>query len=173
VYKSLIAVLLFLLILIERDGFLKTFSQKGGLSANIRLSSLVAVIGVAVVAVGHFLYRGESFAMVQAPLEVMVLVGIGWSLLNSISEEFIYRGVLYTRLKDTAGASWAIVGQAAIFGIAHLWTKVPLGIPGVILAFLFALSLGWLVRRTESLMAAVFAHFWVDLALFTTVLLRQ
>jgi membrane protease YdiL (CAAX protease family) len=173
VYKACIALLLFLLVLLERDAVPKIFSREGDLFAVIRISAPAALIGVAVVAVGHLVYRGGAFAMVKAPLEILVLVGIGWALLNSISEEFIYRGLLYARLKDAAGSPAALVGQAVIFGIAHHWTKVPLGIPGMALSFLFALSLGWLVKKTGHLMTAVFVHFWVDLALFFTVLLRQ
>jgi len=172
-YKAIIAVLLFALVLLERNGGAKVFDRWGRLYTNIRVSAVVSVIGVAVVALGHFVYRGQAFAMVRVPLEIMVLVGIGWALLNSISEEFIYRGLLYTRLKDTVGVPGALAGQAVIFAVAHHWTKVPMGIPGMVMSFLFALSLGWLVRKTGSLFAVIFAHFWVDLALFATVLLRQ
>jgi len=172
-YKAAVAILLFLLVLLERDDIPKIFSRRGEFYATIKVSAPAAVAGVTVVAVGHLVYRGGAFRMVEAPLEVMVLVGIGWALLNSVSEEFIYRGLLYTRLKDTAGIRIALPGQALVFAIAHHWTKVPLGISGMAMSFLFALALGWLVKRTGSLMAAIFVHFWVDLALFITVLLRQ
>ena len=172
-YKAVVAILLFVLVLLEKDDIPKIFSRRGEFYSTIKVSAPAALIGVAVVAIGHLVYRGNAFTMVRVPLEVMVLVGIGWALLNSVSEEFIYRGLLYTRLKDVSGVRWALVGQALIFGIAHNWTKVPLGIPGMALSFLFAFSLGWLVKRTGSLMAAIFVHFWVDLALFFTVLLRQ
>ena len=172
-HKAAIAILLFALILLERDDIPKIFSRRGEFYATIRVSAPAALIGVTVVAVGHLVYRGQAFTMVKVPLEVMVLVGIGWALLNSVSEEFIYRGLLYTRLKETMGVRGTLLVQALIFGIAHHWTKVQLGIPGMALSFLFALSLGWLVKRTGSLMAAIFVHFWVDLALFTVVLLRQ
>jgi len=173
VHKSAVAILLFLLVLLERDDVPNIFSRRGEFLATIRISAPSALIGVTVVTVGHLVYDGNAFTMVEVPLEVMVLVGIGWALLNSVSEEFIYRGLLYTRLKDSAGVRTALLAQALIFGIAHHWTKVPLGIPGMAMSFLFALALGWLVKRTGSLMAAIFVHFWVDLALFTVVLLRQ
>jgi membrane protease YdiL (CAAX protease family) len=173
VHKTAVAILLFALVLLERDDIPTIFSRRGEFLATIRISAPAAVIGVTVVAVGHLVYRGPAFAMVSVPLETMILVGIGWALLNSVSEEFIYRGLLYTRLKESVGGRGALAAQALVFGIAHHWTKVPLGIPGMVLSFLFALALGWLVRRTGSLMAAIFVHFWIDLALFTTVLLRQ
>jgi membrane protease YdiL (CAAX protease family) len=173
VYKAAVAILLFGLVLLQKDDIPKIFSHRGEFLATIRISAPAAAIGVLVVAAGHLVYRGEAFTMVRIPLEVMVLVGIGWALLNSVSEEFIYRGLLYVRLREAAGVRGALLLQALIFGIAHHWTKVALGIPGMALSFLFALSLGWLAKRTGSLMAAIFVHFWVDLALFTVVLLRQ
>jgi membrane protease YdiL (CAAX protease family) len=173
VHKAAVAIILFALIQLERDDIPKIFSRRGEFYATIRISAPAALIGVAVVAVGHLVYRGNAFPIVKVPLDVMILVGIGWALLNSVSEEFIYRGLLYARLKDAAGVRAALAGQALVFGISHHWTRVPLGIPGMALSFLFALCLGWLVKRTGSLMAAIFVHFWVDLALFTVVLLRQ
>jgi len=173
VYKSLIAISLFCLVLLEHDGLLRIYLRESLFFDHFRLCSLVAFIGVTVVAVGNLFYRGESFPLVKVPPEIMILVGVGWAVLNTASEEIIYRGLLLSRLEENVGAPGAILLQGIIFGIAHFWTKVPLGIPGALLSFAFAISLGWLVKKTRSLSAAIYMHFWVDLALFFSVLYRQ
>lgn len=173
VYKTVIAGLIFFVVLMERDHFFSTDVRTEGFYRHLRLCSLAALGAVAVVAVGHFVYRGESFGIVRAPMEVMILVGIGWAVLNTSAEEFIYRGILFSRLKENMHPTLALVVQAGVFGLAHFWTKVPLGWPGALMAFLFGLLLGWLVRKTESLLSAIYVHFWVDLALYFSVLMRQ
>ena len=173
VYKSAIALLLFAIVMLERDGLLKIHIRRGRFFEHGRLCSLVALIGMAVVAVGHFIYRGPSPSIGHIPGELLILTGVGWAVLNTASEEIIYRGLLMSRLEAVAGKWTAILLQAVVFAIAHFWTIVPVGPFGILLSFLFAIALGWLVQKTRSLSASLFVHFWVDLALFVTVLVRQ
>jgi membrane protease YdiL (CAAX protease family) len=173
VYKSGIALALLLLIILERGDLIRIYIRESGLYEHLRPCLLMALGGVGVVAAGHFIYRGPSPTILSIPTELLVLVGIGWAILNSFSEEFIYRGVLLHRLEQVVSQPTAILLQAVAFSIAHFWTIIPLGIPGALLSFLFALALGWLVRRTHSLSAPIIVHFLVDLSLFVTVVLRQ
>jgi len=160
-------------LLLERNGLLRKYIGKNLFSDHFRLCSLAALLGVTVVAVGNFVYRGGCFPLVKVPAELLVLIAVGWAVLNSVSEEFIYRGLLMSRLEENMGIWGAILLQGLFFSIAHFWTKVPLGIPGALVSFAFAIGLGWLVKKTGDLSAAIFVHFWVDMALFVTVFIRQ
>ncbi|MBD0330359.1 MAG: CPBP family intramembrane metalloprotease [Thermoleophilia bacterium] len=68
-----------------------------------------------------------------------------------VVEELLFRGVGYSLL-TRFGASAAIVVTAVLFGLAHgLVNALPILV-------VFGLGLGWLRRRTESVLPCVLAH---------------
>jgi membrane protease YdiL (CAAX protease family) len=62
------------------------------------------------------------YAMLTGQLSPARLLGriASNALQNGFFEEFLFRGVLQTRLRLLAGPGWAIVAQALVFGLWHL-----------------------------------------------------
>ncbi|MDB6153237.1 MAG: family intrarane metalloprotease [Chthoniobacteraceae bacterium] len=98
----------------------------------------------------------------------IIYTGIVFSLLNAIFEELVFRGVLYDALESQWGAWGAVVATAAMFGYGHL-RGYPPGLPGVVLAGIYGLALGWLRVRTGGLGLPIAAHIAADATIFVIV----
>jgi len=96
----------------------------------------------------------------------LVLLVIFASVLNSIVEELIWRGLQFD-LGQRLGfeANTIVVLSALSFGVAH-WDGVPSGVNGALAAFLFGLLLGRL-RLSSSLFAPIAVHFGADIVIFS------
>lgn len=88
----------------------------------------------------------------DSPPWLLVSGIVGFSLVNSVWEEALYRGVLQTELTAAWGAGPAIVVQAAAFGFAHL-RGFPSGWVGVLMAGGWGVVLGPLRRRSGGMVA--------------------
>ncbi|HEY3763009.1 MAG TPA: type II CAAX endopeptidase family protein [Verrucomicrobiae bacterium] len=72
--------------------------------------------------------------------------------LAPVAEEFIFRGVLYTYLKQL-GCPWlAFFGVSALFALIH--GDAAIAVP----LFVLALALTWLYEKTDNLLAPIAAH---------------
>lgn len=97
----------------------------------------------------------------DVPAWPLVAAMIGFSLVNSVWEEALYRGILQTELTAAWGAAPAIVVQAAAFGVAHL-RGFPSGWVGALLAGVWGLMLGVLRHRGGGMAAPYVAHVCAD-----------
>ncbi len=100
------------------------------------------------------------------PAPLLVLVGLGFSLVNAIIEEGLYRGVILQSLDAAFGAGWlAILLQAIPFGIGHL-NGVPNGWLGAVMAGVYGVALGVVRRYSGGLVVPVITHIAADLVIF-------
>jgi uncharacterized protein len=96
----------------------------------------------------------------------LLIVGIGFALVNSVVEESIYRGILWTAFGAIFKSVVAVtLLQAAIFGVAHI-QGFPRGAVGVVMAFVYGIMLGWLRHRSKGLLAPMIIHFVADLTIY-------
>lgn len=72
--------------------------------------------------------------------------------LAPVAEEFIFRGVLYTFLKQLGYPWLAFFGVSALFALIH--GDAAIAVP----LFVLALALTWLYEKTDSLLAPIIAH---------------
>lgn len=81
-------------------------------------------------------------------LAVFLLV----SVIAPVAEEMLFRGVVFSGLRDSWGEGWAIVVSSILFGVMHLQPAVmiPTAIVGVLLAAVFSM--------TRSLWASIALH---------------
>jgi CAAX protease family protein len=100
------------------------------------------------------------------PAWLTVLGVLGFSLVNGIWEEGLYRGILQTELTAALGARPAIVIQAVAFGIAHL-NGFPSGWVGAVLAGFWGLLLGVLRHHSTGMLAPYVAHIAADATIAT------
>jgi membrane protease YdiL (CAAX protease family) len=109
----------------------------------------------------------------DAPVWVVGLAVAGFSLVNSVWEEALYRGVLQNELTDTLGVAPAIAVQAAAFGFAHLH-GFPSGWVGVLMAGGWGVFLGVLRLKSGGMAAPYVAHIAADttIAVLAVTLLR-
>lgn len=97
-----------------------------------------------------------------------VLMLIGMLILAPICEELLFRGVIQSAYEAWIG-KYGFIVSAALFGMFHVMN----GITEVLPTFLLGLMLGFIVYRTRSIIASMFAHFAVNFsALFINGSLR-
>jgi membrane protease YdiL (CAAX protease family) len=108
--------------------------------------------------------RAVSF-VAGVPVYVLPLVALFFALVNALTEEIAFRGVVLDALASAVGVPAALVLQAVAFGLVHV-AGVPGGAWGVPLAGIYGLLLGVLRVQTRGLAAPLVAHFLADLVLF-------
>lgn len=99
---------------------------------------------------------------------MLLLPAMTFALANGIMEEAIYRGGLLTWTARVTGPRLALLGQAAVFGLAHGAGPDVGGSPVVLVLVMAAAGLGagWIARRTSSLALPVAVHVGLDLPLY-------
>jgi membrane protease YdiL (CAAX protease family) len=98
----------------------------------------------------------------------LVLIGIGFSVLNATQEEIVFRGILTDGLEAESQPLTALVVQALAFGAAH-YHGYPPGPVGVVLASIYGLMLGVLRSWAGGLAAPIIAHAFADATIFVIV----
>jgi membrane protease YdiL (CAAX protease family) len=86
---------------------------------------------------------------------------LGWFFgfaIAAFQEETLFRGFLQGLLQERYGRLVAIVGQAAVFALAHLGYYPVSAWPLVLVVFLVGIVTGWLVDRRGTLLPAGIAH---------------
>jgi len=92
----------------------------------------------------------ESFSHASSQGKILIILWIGF--LDPLIEEVFYRGILLKELLRKVPAWIALSGQALLFAAMHLDSARFLYLVGL------GLTLGYLVKRTSSLLPAVILH---------------
>jgi membrane protease YdiL (CAAX protease family) len=101
----------------------------------------------------------------QTLLGSVLLAGAGFSLLNALMEELIFRGVLWDGIEAQRGWPTALVVSSIAFCLGHA-NGYPPGALGLVLTSLYGLMLGLLRRKSDGLALPYLAHVGADAAIF-------
>ena len=141
-------------------------------------------LGLAVygVIIGGFLLGGKFIdwsavsSSLQNSQENIFLMGAYISLINSLLEEFFFRGFAFLVLKELSGPRLAYLFSAGIFSLYHIaimhsWFS-PLVLILMLVGLFFAgLLFNWLNERYQNLYASWMVHMFANLAINTIGLL--
>ncbi len=100
------------------------------------------------------------------PADVIIVMAIGYAIFSALMEETIFRSVMLAFARQHMSMNAAIVAQAAVFAAMHYRMGFPTQAAGAGLAFVWGLSAGWLVRKSDSVYPAYAMHFVLVLILF-------
>lgn len=100
------------------------------------------------------------------PVDVIIVMALGYAIFSALMEETIFRSIMLAFARQHMGMNAAIVAQAAVFAAMHYRMGFPTKATGAALAFLWGLSAGWLVRKSDSVYPAYAMHFVLVLILF-------
>jgi membrane protease YdiL (CAAX protease family) len=114
-----------------------------------------------------------AFTLIGGQQTIVRLLGgfISDFMQNGFLEEFLFRGLLQTRLRLLAGPGWALVLQALLFGVWHLGSGFAnTGHAGLLPAIaitivqqaLIGLAFGILFERTRNLLVPSVVHIAVN-----------
>ncbi|TGL49062.1 CPBP family intramembrane metalloprotease [Leptospira wolffii] len=99
--------------------------------------------------------------------DLWVLLGaaIGFSVINAIVEEFLFRGIIMESLETIwKNGTLPLCIQTIVFGAMHL-NGFPRGWSGMGLAAIYGLMTGFLRIRTGGILFPVSVHFFADLTI--------
>ncbi len=105
-------------------------------------------------------------------LPYLLLAGVGFSVVNALLEEIIFRGNLYEAIAAGYGVAAAICIQGVVFGIVHA-EGFPRGYVGIAMASVYGVALGVLRLRSGGLLAPFVAHVFADATIFVILLVHK
>ena len=93
---------------------------------------------------------GGRLAGASAALTVLILLRV--CVLVPLAEELLFRGALYTWLRNRLSPAWTIAITATAFGVMH---QMPAFIP---LAVVVGVAAGWIREKTGSTVVPILMH---------------
>ncbi len=182
--KSLIKTVLFLIIplifiFIDSTISLKeilSFSKKG-----FAISLLLGVSVYLVIITGYFLLRDVfDFSNVAGTLsknigvnkENFIFVSIYISFINSLLEEFFFRGFTFSQLKKSKGKKFSYIFNSLIFSLYHIammigWFSVWVFILLLTGLFIGGIIFSYLNEKTKTLFSSYLVHMFANFAINT------
>ncbi len=141
------------------------FSRFGGdLGRGILLAAVIGVPGLALYAAGRAL--GVTVAVVASPLDAAwwtVPLLVLSALRAGLTEEVIFIGYLFDRLRRFGWNDWAIIlTSAGLRGAYHAYQ----GLGAIVGNFVMGVVFGWCYRRWGRVMPLVIAHTLLDVVAF-------
>ncbi|HVC38764.1 MAG TPA: type II CAAX endopeptidase family protein [Candidatus Dormibacteraeota bacterium] len=89
---------------------------------------------------------------------------------SAVAQEIQFRGVLLASLERQHSRRAALIGQALIFGIAHIATQYQGPADSLIpIVILLGLIWGWMTQRSQSVLPAAIMHVAAELFLVATI----
>ncbi len=162
-----------------REEILASFKPKG--AKNILFSGLLGLLAYGVIVGGYFLTRDFiDFSNITASLtggigvnaDNFIYVAIYISIVNSMLEELLFRGLAFTSLKRSGGRALAYVFSSLIFAVYHIgmtlgWVEIY-----VFLAGLLGLAAGgaifdYINERSECILSSWIVHMCINLGINT------
>lgn len=141
------------------------FTRFGGdVGRGILLAAVIGVPGLGLYAVSRVL--GLNVAVVASPLDAAwwtVPLLVLAALRAGLTEEVIFIGYLFDRLRRLGWSWWAIIlSTAALRGAYHAYQGVGAIVGNVVMGIVF----GWCYRRWGRVMPLVIAHTLLDIVAF-------
>jgi membrane protease YdiL (CAAX protease family) len=150
-----------------------------GFTSTRQLAALLMALGITCIVLPIAWYLGDLSAKVmeefhrkavpQQSVQVLqtsvsagpqIFLAILAIVVAPVTEELLFRGILFAFIKQRGYPKLALWGTAVLFGALHLnlMTFIPLTFLGLVLA--------WLYDATDNLVAPIFAHSLFNLANF-------
>lgn len=101
-----------------------------------------------------------------------IYVSLYISFVNSMLEEFFFRGFVFMNLKKTLNRKWAYIFSALIFAIYHIammtdWFSIWVMIISLVGLFIGGLIFNFLNEESESIYPSWFVHMFANFAINT------
>ncbi len=164
-------------ILVKRRSELLPWLKKGRLGSEVFGLSILTVIVSSFALIGWYEIAKPNVSRFWAlipdfNIDVLIPLGVGFAIVNSIVEEFIFRGIIWHSLEDIGcNILQVLTIQAIIFGLIH-YNGFPGGLSGVGLATIYGAFLGAIRYRSRGLFAPITVHVFADVLIFILLLAR-
>lgn len=169
-----IILLYFFLCHVKKISPSKLYLKIGNIKQTVWMSMIIILCSVIGLSVWFILQKDNPYAEMipKAPTILLILMGIGFAIINSIYEEGIFRSILFSHFSKEMGLISALILQSIWFSFLHYQAGFPSGEIGIILTFIFGLIMGYLVHRTNGILIPVIIHAVADFSVFLLVVFR-
>jgi membrane protease YdiL (CAAX protease family) len=148
-----------LLTLLTRDDPRDLFLSKGRLGLGLVIG-ITSFLGFTVLGLHLILAKGIQPDRVRELLPAFLLI----VLADGLMEELLFRGLFLKRLGRIVGNHWANLVMATVFTFMHMGVHFTASLPMfLMIVFLVGLLCGWIMQRTESLLAPALFHAGIDM----------
>lgn len=171
----LVVISIIVLSRISGDSLSTIFIKKGNLKSGLIIGFLgFFTFAILSIPIASFMFNGQNLSMDR------VVLWLPWILViviaNGIREELLYRGLFLKKYMSVFGPNVSNLLQALIFSLSHTVAgrgTVPytsFTIAFVIITFLLGLVLGYIMRRTDSMLGPVLFHAGSDIPVFLGIM---
>ncbi len=134
--------------------YLKLGNIKVGLIVGLSTFAACALLSTLQPAVSRM---GAANALVLAPAILIIILADGFT------EELLFRGLFLRKLEPFLGKNGSNLATALVYGLAHLQVKFTTEVWAfVAITFLLGLLWGWLMQKTDSILAPALFHAGMD-----------
>ncbi|MFR1708479.1 MAG: CPBP family intramembrane glutamic endopeptidase [Clostridium sp.] len=182
--KSLIKICIFLILPLVICMKNKSISFKSLFTGNKKsiIFALILGIGVYIFILGAYFVLGPyfDFSMVTTSLENnlginkenFLFIALYITVINSLLEEFFFRGFSFLSLKQVSSRKFAYIFSAIAFAIYHVaimnnWFTLPLFILLIVSLFIAGLLFNYLNERFNNIYVSWIVHMSANLAINT------
>ncbi len=171
----LVVIPIIALTLISGDRLPTIFLQKGDLKQGIIIGlRAFFIFAIASIPIATYLFNGQNLSIGRVIPWMPAILAI--VILNGIREELLYRGLFLKKYEPIFRPIVSNVLQALIFSLSHTvagrgaiaYTSFTVAF--VVITFLLGLALGYLMRRTDSLLGPVLFHAGTDIPIFMGII---
>jgi membrane protease YdiL (CAAX protease family) len=171
----LVVIPIIVLSLISGDRLSTIFLQKGDLKQGIIIGlTAFFIFAIVSIPIATYMFNGQNLSIDRViPWIPGILIIV---ILNGIREELLYRGLFLKKYESVFGFDVSNILQALIFSLSHTvagrgaiaYTSFTIAF--VVITFLLGLGLGYVMRRTDSLLGPVLFHAGTDIPIFMGIL---
>jgi membrane protease YdiL (CAAX protease family) len=130
----------------------------GEVGLGLQMGFYVLVFSFVISFVFRHFYKSPRFGPPRTIFELAGYLALG--LTAGFGEELIFRGYLFRQTQFLTGnSSVAVVGQAALFGLAHGYDQT---VAGFVHKFISGLLFGYLAIQRKSLLSSMVAHAFLN-----------
>lgn len=171
----IIIAMYFFLLLLKKQNRQKLYLVKGNIKSIFGAIIIFSFLSIVSLTVWFIFHKGNPYAkfIPDLPTPILILLGIGFAIINGFYEEGLFRSILLTRFSEQIGLGWAVLLQSIWFSFLHYQSGFPSGIIGIGLTFIFGLMMGYLVYRSKGLIVPIVIHALADFSIFLLVVLRM
>ena len=152
-----------------------TWFRVGSVTRDVRWLMVVTILLSGGALVAWYLCFGREVSHFQkmipdAPLWLLPLIVLAFSMVNAAVEEAVFRGVLTQATDSVFGVGKrSLVFQGIAFGLLHI-RGFPGGAIGVVMTAVYGLMLGIIRVRSRGLIAPWLTHVFADIVVVTLLL---
>ncbi|BAI62275.1 hypothetical protein MCP_2203 [Methanocella paludicola SANAE] len=171
----LVVIPIIVLTLVSGDRLSTTFLQKGDLKQGIIIGIIAfSILAIVSIPIATYMFNGKNLSIERVlPWMPGIFIIV---ISNGIREELLYRGLFLKKYGSVFGPNVSNILQALIFSLSHTvagrgaiaYTSFTIAF--VVITFLLGLGLGYLMRRTDSLLGPVLFHAGTDIPIFLGIL---